>query len=182
MRLNRLLSALRNDRMNWEAVGAIGEIVAAVAVVFSFVYLAAQIRQNTQQVEEQCRTQRQNSVLGARSAFTEWRGLVIQDATIAALWKRGTEDLALLTEGERVQMDFLLVDFFWAFATIWLQMSEGLADESFWKIARSNVVLYSGPGTRDWWSSSPHRSEYPDGFVKSIDLVFEFENSESGTV
>lgn len=33
--------------MNWDAVGAIGEIIGATAVVVSLVYLAIQIRQNT---------------------------------------------------------------------------------------------------------------------------------------
>ena len=34
--------------MNWEALGAIGEIVGAVALVVTLGYLALQIRQNTQ--------------------------------------------------------------------------------------------------------------------------------------
>ena len=75
--------------MNWEAVGAIGEIVGAIAVVLSLVYLAAQIRQNTKLVEEQCRAQKQSSLLGARSAFTEWRSLIIQSSMIAVIWRRG---------------------------------------------------------------------------------------------
>lgn len=33
--------------MNWEAIGAIGEVVAAAAVIFTLIYLAVQIRQNT---------------------------------------------------------------------------------------------------------------------------------------
>jgi hypothetical protein len=33
--------------MNWEALGAIGEIVGAIAVVLTLGYLAVQIRQNT---------------------------------------------------------------------------------------------------------------------------------------
>ena len=33
--------------MNWEALGAIGEIVGAVAVVVTLGYLAVQIRKNT---------------------------------------------------------------------------------------------------------------------------------------
>lgn len=46
--------------------------------------------------------------------------MIIQDATIASIWKRGSEDLDLLGEEERVQLDFLLVDLFWAHATIFL--------------------------------------------------------------
>ena len=166
--------------MNWEAIGAIGEIVGAIAVVLSLVYLAAQIRQNTRQVEEQARTQRQNGLLAARSAFTEWRTLVIQDPAIAALWRKGSESLELLNEDERTQMDFLLIDFFWAFATVWIQMSEGLVDESLWKLSRDNVALYARPGVRSWWSSSPHRNEYPVEFARSIDGLFMPEGTHPG--
>ena len=33
--------------MNWEAIGAIGEVLGAVAVILTLAYLAVQIRQNT---------------------------------------------------------------------------------------------------------------------------------------
>ena len=36
--------------MNWDAIGAVGEIVGALAVVISIVYLALQIRQNSRLV------------------------------------------------------------------------------------------------------------------------------------
>ena len=34
--------------MNWEAIGAIGEVIGAAAVVITLVYLAIQIRQSNQ--------------------------------------------------------------------------------------------------------------------------------------
>ena len=37
--------------MNWEAIGAVGEVVGAIAVVATLVYLATQIRQNTKTVK-----------------------------------------------------------------------------------------------------------------------------------
>jgi hypothetical protein len=33
--------------MNWEAIGAIGELFGALAVVLTLIYLATQVRQNT---------------------------------------------------------------------------------------------------------------------------------------
>jgi hypothetical protein len=33
--------------MNWDAIGAIGEIVGAIAVLATLIYLAIQIRQNS---------------------------------------------------------------------------------------------------------------------------------------
>jgi hypothetical protein len=46
----------RETGMNWDAIGAIGEIVGALAVLATLIYLAIQVRQNSEQV-------RQNSVL-----------------------------------------------------------------------------------------------------------------------
>ena len=39
--------------MNWEAIGAIGEIVGAIAVVITLLYLASQTRQNTKATHAQ---------------------------------------------------------------------------------------------------------------------------------
>ena len=38
--------------MSWEAIGAIGEVVGAVAVLVTLIYLAQQIRQNTRSMDE----------------------------------------------------------------------------------------------------------------------------------
>ena len=37
--------------MNWEAAGAIGEIVGAIGVLATLIYLAAQIRDNTRSLQ-----------------------------------------------------------------------------------------------------------------------------------
>ena len=36
--------------MNWEAIGAIGELVAGIVVILSIFYLTRQIKQNTKHV------------------------------------------------------------------------------------------------------------------------------------
>ena len=37
--------------MNWDAIGAVGEILGAAAVVVTLIYLAAQLRQNTNSMQ-----------------------------------------------------------------------------------------------------------------------------------
>ena len=41
-----------NEIMNWDAFGAIGEAVGAIAVIATLFYLAVQIHQNSRNVEE----------------------------------------------------------------------------------------------------------------------------------
>ena len=36
--------------MNWDAIGAVGEISGAIAVVVTLIYLTVQIKQNSQQI------------------------------------------------------------------------------------------------------------------------------------
>lgn len=44
-----------DQELNWDAVAAIGQIIGALAVVATLFYLAVQIRQNSQIVEEHSR-------------------------------------------------------------------------------------------------------------------------------
>ena len=39
--------------MNWEAIGAIGEVAGAIGVIVTLIYLAAQIRQSSRAIESQ---------------------------------------------------------------------------------------------------------------------------------
>ena len=94
--------------MNWEAIGAIGETLGAIAVVVSLLYLAAQIRQNSRVVKGtsvQAITQTIQSELRWSSDHSEIIINVFDDAdslspveahklgewTTAAMWARQNE-------------------------------------------------------------------------------------------
>ena len=49
--------------MNWEAIGAIGEIVGAVAVVLTLAYLAIQVRHAKEAAADTNRLERSQGVL-----------------------------------------------------------------------------------------------------------------------
>ena len=59
--------------MNWEAIGAISQMIGALAVVVSLVYLALQIRQNTKQLEQNERVSRAASVSASATSYRENR-------------------------------------------------------------------------------------------------------------
>jgi hypothetical protein len=66
--------------MNWEAIGAVGEVLGAATVLITLGYLAVQIRQNTQVM--------QNSALGAALDFHR-------------LFDRNERYIALLAKSQR---------------------------------------------------------------------------------
>ena len=41
------------ERMNWEAIGAAGELVGAIVVLFTLIYLARQMKQSNALMKEQ---------------------------------------------------------------------------------------------------------------------------------
>ena len=158
--------------MDWSAVAAVGELVGALAVVVSLVYLAAQIRQNTRQVEEQTRAHQVASMTAVSQAFTGFRTLMAGNPVNADLWAKASKGLEGLSAAERNQYDFLLVEMFWAWAMPWLFVQQGVFDSTLWDQARHNLGLYSNAGVREWWQTSGHRAEYPPDFAAAIDEVF----------
>ncbi len=157
--------------MNWEAIGAVGEILGALAVVVSVTYLAVQVRQNTLQVSEQNRSNRMHSLTAVGNRFTAFRTRVTADQDLSSLWSKGSQDLVSLSPEERLRFDLLCVDLFWAWAVPWLHVQQGVLDKELWELSILNLPLYVGPGIREWWSTSEHRREYPPDFAEVVDEV-----------
>lgn len=158
--------------MNWEAIGTVGEIIGAAAVVVSLIYLAAQIRHNTSQLDEQNRSNRITSLTAVGDNFFRFRAQINSNTELASIWKKGGQSLDSLDEEERLRFDLLAVDVFWAWAMMWLYAQEDVVEENLVDISMSNLWLYAKPGVRKWWAESEHRTEYPPEFAKAIDELF----------
>jgi heme/copper-type cytochrome/quinol oxidase subunit 1 len=64
--------------MNWDAIGAIGEIVGAAAVVFFLIYLAVQLRQSAKFT----RTEYHTKTINMRAPSAHWRTASSDNARI----------------------------------------------------------------------------------------------------
>jgi len=76
--------------MNWDAVGSVGEIISALAVVITLVYLASQIRQSNQ-------IARTEAELAIRNQVHEIHGNVLSSSVTAATLAKlrlGQEELS----------------------------------------------------------------------------------------
>ena len=79
--------------LNWEAIGAIGEVVGAVGVICTLVYLAVQIRQNNTNLEE-------STSAAINQSLADLNSRISSDEQFAELFLRGREDLSTLTPVE----------------------------------------------------------------------------------
>ena len=85
--------------MNWDAISAIAEILGAVAVVASLVYVGKQVAQNTAMMR-----------VGAASETLEkdfeLTNPILESAELAAIWSRGDHRLDELGEADRQRLIF----------------------------------------------------------------------------
>ena len=69
--------------MNWDAIGAVGEILGAIAVVFSLIYLASQIRVSN-------RVARQEAMHESMEGFSNIMGQLVMEPTLSRIWVKGS--------------------------------------------------------------------------------------------
>ena len=71
--------------MNWDAIGASAEMLAAVGVIISLLYVASQIRQNT----AANRISRYDTFV---HAVSDIRKIIIENEDVASIWERGLRE------------------------------------------------------------------------------------------
>ncbi|MDH3619507.1 MAG: hypothetical protein OER91_01350 [Gammaproteobacteria bacterium] len=141
--------------MNWDALGAIGEIIGAVAVVVTLLYVARQIRQAGAQTQAQ-----------ARYSFVEAYGHMNNSITgskaVASVFRRGIrgEDL---DEDEYIQFFALLGQFLNTWSVLFDLHEDGLLPENQWSMVRKDIItMMSRPGGRKFWEQVGHLGVHED--------------------
>lgn len=89
--------------MNWEAIGAVGEIVGAIAVVVTLFYLSIQLRQNTAQVKQSGLATEIASYQDLIGRINDLNAMRIANPDITELIQRGQTDPDALSDNERVR-------------------------------------------------------------------------------
>jgi hypothetical protein len=79
--------------MNWEAAGAIGEIIGSIAVLITLIYLATQIRQSNTALAE-------STSASINASYASINSRISSDEEFAELFVRGRHDLQSLSPVE----------------------------------------------------------------------------------
>ena len=88
--------------MNWEAIGAVGELLSAAGVVFTLGYLAVQIRQSNSIANWE--THR-----SAVTGFSDALQGIISDADTARVYRSGLLDLESLEPVDRLRFSTIII-------------------------------------------------------------------------
>lgn len=131
--------------------GAIGEIVGGIAVVASLVYLAAQIRQNTQQIAQGVESNRLAAFERNIAAGNRIRELIILNPDLAELFSRGLESFGHLQHTDKVRFGMLMRNVFSEMQGAYVrQLSVSEDPHAFAGSARILDSLLASAGVREW--------------------------------
>ena len=144
--------------MNWEAIGAVSEIIGAVAVVITLAYLAVQIRQS-------------NALLRSESR----QALVTNDVTSLSATLDHTDALVKyiggvgLSEEEQLRISLMFTLDLRNREFEYFQYKHGLLDEDAWLAYRHVIEInHSSELGRKWWDDVGRRIVDPE-FAKLVD-------------
>ena len=136
--------------MTLSELGNIGEFVGAVAVVVSLVYLAIQIRQNTQTV-------RATAYHNISAQWANHLQSIADNAELSSLYFRGLADSRSLDAQESVRFSLLMASQFGLLEDVFHQHILGTIEDDWFKSRRRAISLVlSSPGGRSWWVGNKH--------------------------
>jgi len=132
--------------MNWESIGAIGEIIGAIGVIASLIYLSVQIRRS----DLTTRAQSLQSVLDGQRDRSFLVGYT--DPGYAHLISRGMTDFDLLSSNEKRQFYMWMTEQLFQMQQVMQLHERGLlpkVDFEAWLYYTATVV--QTPGGSDVW-------------------------------
>jgi len=133
--------------VNWDAVGAIAELLGALGVIVSLGYLAQQVRHNTRSV-------RAAAYQSWFASYDSLSDLLLGDAELDALAHRGAEDPLGLTPDERQWFFGVLRRGFRQFESLYYQQREGMIDRELFDAWRHIYARSTeGAAFRQFWEA-----------------------------
>jgi hypothetical protein len=139
--------------MNWDAIGSIGEIVGATAVVISVGYLAIQIRKQTQE----------SRLSATRELATHYQDimntLIVNDG-LAEIYLQGVQDYESLPNADRLRVALIFQKTIRLMEQQHIHIQKSGVDDSYFISANLGFEEFlTFPGVQTWWETSKQHFE-----------------------
>ena len=151
--------------MNWDAIGAMGEILGALAVFVTLVYLALQIRQNTRAVQA-------SAVDASISKVNDVRESLYENAELSRIYLQGMAHPDDLDEENRLRFRLLIHNILLSISNVYSQASFTGLPLSTWE---SQLVILNRlivtPGGRWFWRE--YQLEFEESFREEVNKILQ---------
>ena len=149
--------------LDLQSLANLGEIVGAVAVVASLLYLAVQVRQGTN-------AQRTENYARALERVSAMQSVLSQDGEISRIFARGVQDTSNLTALEKIRFTWSLYEAFDAFEFMFHTYKTNQIPEEVWIRWSLTVAWWMGfPGVQTWWENRP--VQFTESFTLFVESV-----------
>jgi hypothetical protein len=148
--------------MNWDAIGAIAEMIGAFGVIASMGYLAVQIRASNNLARSEAK-------IAATSQISSLLDSFISEPESSDIWARGRRNLQDLTPEERSRFDNIAMKGFLGYSSQYFQFRIQTIEQDDWTESyRAMIWWLQGRGMRDWWRDFGRRIQ-SDRFQEFVD-------------
>ena len=132
-------------RLKLSDIGNIAEAIAAVGVILSLVYVAVQIRQNTQAI-------RASSYQSLAEGIAEFQTILVENEDFARIYVQALEDPGKLNPEERLRFDTYVGNFFMKVDVAVDLYKRGMIDDkAMIPYTRYVMYMFEQPYLREWW-------------------------------
>ncbi len=146
-------------------LGALGEFVGAIAVVFTLIYLSLQIRRNTKAVQA-------SAVDVSISRANDVRESMYENAEVSRIYMQGLTHPEELDEESRLRFRLLIHNVLLAGSNIYSQTSFAGLSLSTWEAQLTLLKrVITSPGGRWFWKE--YRLEFEETFRGQIDKILQ---------
>ncbi len=147
--------------MDLDQLGSIGSIISGIAVVISLIYLAMQIRQNT----EAERTSTYQSIV---SDFGFMNNNLAGNAELSHMFVDALENYNKFDDEEKARISQMFFQIFRMFENMFYQQKKGYLDQDLWiGWKRLMLTYFARPGFQTWWEH--RRVVYAEPFVEFLE-------------
>jgi hypothetical protein len=136
--------------MNWEMLSAIGQLVAAIGVIPSLIYLAVQIRG---QNKERRRA-------GINILTAQWSELVRsaqESREFAVLFLRGVRSFHDLDAPDKLRFTAFFTRYTRNCEGMFIYYRDGALEKALWdEVERTMCDYFAYPVVKEWWATRKH--------------------------
>ncbi len=141
--------------MNWDAIGAIAELLGAVGVIASLVYLAGQIRHSREQMSQNTLAMKAGAYQQISDGFIASSNIAVSTPGFARVVRSAMANFEGLSEDDGFQFTLWLNNIMRSFDNVYYQYRTGMLEDDRWELHRADIVtLFMSPGVVSWWRSN----------------------------
>lgn len=147
--------------MNWDAIGATGEVLGAVAVLVTLIYLAAQIKQNTLALKS-------SAAQAVHENFANWYSSTQSDPKLLEISTKGMRDYSSLSEIEKSQFIAMFMAFSSHTQNAYNKWQQGTLNPELWRgWEYLSMNFFNTPGGKVFWNERGYM--FADAFQSYIE-------------